>query len=384
MNLLQRRASLITAFARCPSSFTHKTSMPKPLANESSPPESEASVPSVHPQETTTHDSPPTSYRQRLIQKHEGEYNATKKAYRQWDNEEKTFREFDLEGCRDDAWFAVHLPTATVRVLSSACRLRWCPLCSATRTGQIVQGVGNWLHTCRSPKFFTLTLRHSDESLEKQITRLYACFVEFRRRSYVGKHVRGGCWFFQVKFSLKSQQWHPHLHCVLDAEYMPQKTLKAIWREVTGDSDIVDIRAVRNKKKTAEYVARYAARPATLSTMTTEQAVEVMRALHRRRLCGKWGSGRAIKLSRPPQAALDEYFSICRWADLKSLAQNSPFAAKIRESYESGKRLNIVCTRANLLALYEEMTGKNEIDLPPPLKERQLVLFSTGPGTYSM
>ena len=350
------------------------------LATKQASTESAADSSSVHPKETTTQELASQTYRDRLIIFCKGEYDATESAYKQWDSEEKTFRQFDLEECRTNAWFAVHMPTRTVRVLSSACRLRWCPLCSAGRTARIVETLEPWVRSRRATKFLTLTLKHSDESLEKQVIRLYAAFSAFRRRRYISRSIRGGVWFFQIKFSEKSQQWHPHLHCVIDADYMPHATLKDIWKSVTGDSDIVDIRAVRNAKKAAEYVARYAARPCKLEDLTTDQAVEVMRALHGRRLSGTFGTGKEVKTIEPAAASKDEYFSVCSFHDILRLSKNSVFAEKIREAYEKNLPLELCCSRESLLEMYEEMCALNRKPIPPPVINPQLQLFDTGPA----
>lgn len=336
---------------------------------------------SVHTKETTDPDPASLSYRQSLIVNCEQEHEATKRAYETWDSLDSKERTEQLEGCRSNAWFAVHLPTRTVRILSSACRLRWCPLCSKTRSKTIVENLEPWLRSCRHPKFLTLTLKHSDENLSSQIIRLYACFSTLRKRSSIKKAISGGVWFFQVKFSKKSQQWHPHLHCVLDSDYIPHATLKRNWYEVTGDSEIVDIRAVWDAKKTAEYVARYAARPAQLAELTLSQALHVMWALHSKRLCGTWGTAKEIRLTPKPADTKDEYFSVCSYADLLSLAKNSQFAEQIRVAFTTNGCLDMVCSREAIQDAYEQMCRDTEQDIPPPPSQNEPLLFDVGPAS---
>lgn len=351
------------------------------LASIGYPKSGSAGFSSVHPKETTHENLPKIGYRDSLIILCKDEYNATKTAYHQWDIETKKFRELELDECRTNAWFAIHMPTRTVRVLSSACRLRWCPLCSKSKSSRIVENLKPWLHLSKGSKFLTLTLRHSQESLDAQITRLYSCFVTFRSRSFVKRSIRGGVWFFQIKWSNESQSWHPHLHCVLDSEYMAHRLIKAIWHKITGDSDIVDIRSVRSKKKAAEYVARDAARPARLSDLPLPQAVEVMSAMHGRRLCGTWGSAKGLKLTETPKAAKDEYYSVCEYGDLLRLSRKSVFADKIRDAFISKHELDVVCSIESLSAYVEEMYADNREDLPPPPIANQALLFDTGPAS---
>ena len=318
------------------------------------------SFPSVHHKETSQQNDPKQNYRQKLLISMEAEYAATETAYEQLDSVQRKNRLDALSECRSSAWYAVHLQSGLVRVLSSSCRLRWCPM---------------------SAKFLTLTLKHSDEDLSTQIIRLYACFSVLRRRVFINRSIRAGVWFFQIKWSEKSQQWHPHLHCVLDADFMPHKTLKALWKSVTGDSDIVDIRAVRDPSKVAEYVARYAARPCELAGLTNLQRLQVLLAMHGRRLCGKWGDADDLQLSRSSANIQDDYIIICPFSDLLRLSKISFFAESVRSSFVSGAALVGIKSRADLESRVELMycQARGVIRPPPPVVEP---VFSDGDGSW--
>lgn len=374
-------AAYLTYAAHFQILLLNKTDSVTVLATEQILEKPPAPTTSVHTKETTDPGPAQPTYRQNLILNCEKEHEATKRAYEEWDSLDEKERSEQLESCRSNAWFAVHMPTRTIRILSSACRLRWCALCSKTRSKTIVANLEPWLRSCRNPKFLTLTLKHSDESLQTQIIRLYACFSTLRKRRYLKASISGGVWFFQIKFSEKSQQWHPHLHCVLDAEYMPHATLKRHWHEVTGDSEIVDIRAVWDPKKTAEYVARYAARPAQLSKLTLSQALTVMWALHGRRLCGTWGSAKEIRLTPKPANTKDEYYSVCSFQDLLSLAKKSQFAEKIRVAFATNEPLDMVCSLEALQEQYDQMWNETREDIPPPPSTSEPQLFDTGPAS---
>jgi hypothetical protein len=272
--------------------------------------------PSVHPQETSEHYTQHHRYREHLILPVQAEYDATDQTYTAIDRRDYKTRSFDLMQCKTDAWLAVSNRTRHVIVLSHSCRLRWCPLCSKTRSRLIADGVTSWLKTHPRPKILTLTLKHSTESLDSQITRLYACFRELRRAKFMKTSIRGGIWFFQVKWIKETSQWHPHLHCLLDSEYIPHGILKQAWKRVTGDSEIVDIRVIYKAKTAAEYVARYAARPAMLSELPTSRRVECVDSLHNRRLLGKWGSANEIVFSRPERSDDGEFVPVARFSNM--------------------------------------------------------------------
>lgn len=52
-----------------------------------------------------------------------------------------------------------------------------------------------------------------------------------------------------------------HAHAIVYGPYIPQKKLSQSWLKLTGDSFIVDIRAVRSPKKAARYVLKYISKP---------------------------------------------------------------------------------------------------------------------------
>jgi hypothetical protein len=183
-------------------------------------------------------------------------------------------------------------------------------------------------------------------------------------------------WFFQVKWISESESWHPHLHCVLDAEYLPHKTLKAIWLEITGDSSIVDIKAVRDPQKVAEYVARYAARPCKLKDLEPEQRIEVVQALHGRRLCGKWGDTEDLQLSVKSVDADSDYVTICDYSKLSDLCKISEFAVSIRYAYSTGEPVQFVHSKDNIQELLDEMWAKTRPPPDVPMIDPQLELWA--------
>lgn len=250
---------------------------------------------SVHLIETTARNHLPKSYQRYRTQYSASEYEAAFKLYCHIDNVEGTERAKLLCECRQYAYFARHSETGKVQVISNACRLRWCPICGRARASVISYEVSNWIRLIRSPKFFTLTLAHSNRPLAEQVATLYKHFRLFRQHKVLKKRVRGGVWFFQVKRSKRSKDWHPHLHCVLDADYIDQRTLSQEWLLTTGNSFIVDIRGIKDPRKVAEDVSRYCSRPSNLVDFLRDDQLEMFTVFHGRRLCGGFGTGRCVR-----------------------------------------------------------------------------------------
>lgn len=176
-----------------------------------------------------------------------------------------------------------------VRV-AMACDSRLCPRCAITRSVQTKLAVTEIIGRMDSPRLLTLTLAATDSPLSVQIDRLRACFREFRRHQSWKRHVRGGVALLECTYRPKTDQWHPHLHLVVDAIYWRQQAISAEWLAVTGDSSIVDIRMVNSKAAAAAYVAKYVSKCPKHSETPAERRCEWAAAMHGQRIMQTWGS----------------------------------------------------------------------------------------------
>lgn len=264
-----------------------------------SPDGSLGEFPLLDPQETSVPCDNPSGYRAFLTSGMLPDINFNRMVYETIDDRDGKHRSATFNGCRTSAWFVRHRVSGRVRVASSRCRLRWCPLCIRTKRYIIVNSVIPWAKNVKKPKFITLTLKHSTAPLSHQIKSLYDYFRVLRRRPAWKRRIKGGIWFFQVKKSEQDGLWHPHLHMLSSGHYLSRDDLSRLWLDVTGSSKIVDITGVKNIKETAKYVSRYATSPCRLSDLCLEDAVEVVDAMHGRRICGTWGTAKGIDLNPP-------------------------------------------------------------------------------------
>jgi len=205
-----------------------------------------------------------------------------------------------LQECRKNAWFVQSSKTNMLRVMSSRCKLRWCPICRDVSRMIVTSAVKEWLEIQKFPKMITLTLEHSGDPLSVQIEHLYDSFRKLRRRAFFKNHITGGVWFFQIKFNARTEQWHPHIHCLVAGKFLPQSELKGLWHEITGDSYIVDIRGVKDIEGCAKEVARYATSPADITAVDLDRALEIYWSTKHRRICGSWGNARSLILRPVP------------------------------------------------------------------------------------
>lgn len=288
---------------------------------------------SVHNKETTVTLNTTLSYREYRERSCSAELSAVEQMYSRLDNEEGKSRLSLLRGCRSRAWFMRDKETGIVHVSSNACRLRWCPLCSGSRTAYITKSIEPWIQKQRFLRFLTLTLRHSNASLSNQIRYLYDSFRKLRNDKQFRKYCKGGIWFFQTKRDSTGEQWHPHIHALIVGKFIPHAWLSVKWVRITKNSNIVDIRAVKLAEKTAEYVARYAARPALLERYNLEERLDIFAAFHRLRLCGTWGKAREVSLSPPRSKVNARYECVGTWSTVTNLAKTNKIALTILKSW---------------------------------------------------
>ncbi len=289
--------------------------------------------------ETSEQPSLPSSYRGFQIAKYPDRYEKSLQLYSAVDAVDYGTYVDRLEVCRSRSWFSRHKDTGKVRVFTTTCKLRWCPMCSNARRGWLQKSIGEWLKGIEQPKFLTLTLKHVGLPLELQIKNLYTYFKNLRRSSYWRRKVDGGIWFFQLKKSDADELWHPHLHCVLDSDYLLHSVLSALWERITHGSPIVDVRIVRDPEKSADYVARYATAPANLKLLDTCDAVECFRALHGRRICGKFGTAEVVPLRPPKLDDKDEWLHVGGWSVVTQCADCHDAAALILKAWQSDSAL---------------------------------------------
>lgn len=264
--------------------------------------------------------------------------------YSYLDARDNTRRYERFRKCRSMAWFARHVETGLVRVLSNGCKLRWCPLCADGTRAFVTRQVLEWLKHQPQPKFLTLTLKHSAAPLGFQVDNLYKFFRQLKKSSLWRKHVTGAIWFFQVKLSSRDSCWHPHLHLLLNSSYIPQNRLSSLWKRITQTSCIVDIRAVNNQQRAAEYVARYCSASADLLKMPFNAAVDCVSELHGRRLCGTQGAARGVRLRTSTPTKAGEWKNIGSWWSVSRSRASCGDAREIWRAWREGLVLDSTIT----------------------------------------
>ena len=109
-----------------------------------------------------------------------------------------------------------------------------------------------WLvrHDPREPrvsgKLLTLTLKNVEATmpdLSAGLRKITKSWTRLRHRKFMAT-IRGGLKRVELTYNAKADTFHLHLHVLIRAPYLPQQRISRAWREITGDSYIVDIRKV--------------------------------------------------------------------------------------------------------------------------------------------
>lgn len=293
--------------------------------------------------------------------------------YRAIDYETGSHRALRAMDCHCNSWFSRNNKTGQVRVMSTACHLRWCYICSTARRAYISQSISTWIKAGRYRKFMTLTLKHSDDSLASQIDKIYSSFQKLKKTKLFKSKVNAGVWFFQVKRSKQSGQWHPHIHCVVSGKYLPRRQLSDKWFQITKDSMVADIRMVKDADKAANEVARYASAPANIETTSPIDYVEIFEALHKRRIAGTWGLKGKVTLTRPAADDKNEWQKLGSWSLLQCQEGDGGAADAIIKAWRKNEPLDEGVT-LNVTDI-EQANGYGHYYMTTPVKY-QMDLFS--------
>jgi len=242
-------------------------------------------------------------------------------------------------------------------------------MCAARVRKAMSANAAEWIKHLKDPKFLTLTLKHTDAPLSHQVSHLYKYFALLRKRKDLEKLFHGGIWFFQIKFNSEYEQFHPHLHILLDGEYVPQSLISSIWLDVTGDSSIVDIRKIWDVDKAANEVSRYAATPCSLTKLDLPWAITVVRELEGRKLCGTFGTARRVHLRQQEERDPGNRERIGSFGMIVGLAGEGPEAKAIMKAFYSHEPVSDEMLRAYQMKFdegFQQAVRGLTVRPPPP------------------
>ncbi len=222
--------------------------------------------------------------------------------------------------CGAGSWVEHNLQDPSrLRIKCNHCHDRLCTPCANQRCYRLAEAL-RAVMADRPHTFITLTLCGKKEPLVELIDRLYRHFRSLRAHP-IWEKVTGGAAFLEIKWSDKARRWHPHLHIICEARYIDQGELSDVWRGITRDSFIVDIRKVRDSEVSARYVTKYASKPLNKSFANDDALLdEALIAMKGRRLCLCFGTwyGTPLDAAEDTEFA-DDLVDASEWSTIMTL-----------------------------------------------------------------
>ena len=181
-----------------------------------------------------------------------------------------------------------------------------CPLCAIRRGAKSLAAYLERWEAIRlqrpalRPFLVTLTVKDGPDLAER-----FAHLHKSQRELWMRKHrgrgsvldgVEGAVWSYEVKRGQGSGLWHPHLHMIALAESMPDaERLSNEWRQITGDSFIVDVRPISQEDPVSGFIEvfKYAVK---FSDQEPADTVHAWQRLKGKRLLASSGCFRGVDI----------------------------------------------------------------------------------------
>jgi len=185
------------------------------------------------------------------------------------------------------------------RVVASWCNSKWCRVCQRRRAMRLAGRLAQLVSPKRT-RFITLTLRANEEPLRCQVQRIYQAFRRLRQRVLWKNTQSGGVAFLEVTRGANDTGWHVHLHILATGGFIDKTELSAAWKQITGDSFIVDIRWVRSVRNAIQYVCKYVGKGYSDKLARDERTmITLINHLHNVRTYCVFGDWRAVLAEEP-------------------------------------------------------------------------------------
>ena len=220
-----------------------------------------------------------------------------------------------VDSCGDYLVFRHYFTVDKVRLHGARLCMKHllCPLCAIRRGAKALKAyLDRWecIHAEKpslKPYLITLTVKDG-EDLAERFKHLYKSQQELWKRKQRGRvssldGVVGAVWSYEVKRGKGSGLWHPHLHMIALAENQPdQIALGQEWKNITGDSHIVDVRPISQTDPVSGFleVFKYAVK---FTDQPPADTVHCWQTLATKRLIGSSGAFRGVIV---PDTLLDD------------------------------------------------------------------------------
>lgn len=139
------------------------------------------------------------------------------------------------------------------------CDDRLCAMCARERAHCLLARYREVFKNLKGVKMVTVSMRSRDQGeLNQAVKELWDAFKRLRHRR-IWKDVRGAVACLEVTYNARDRTWHPHLHILVDSEYISWDWLRLAWEQVTlGEGTSVYIQKARKgwERELIKYITK--------------------------------------------------------------------------------------------------------------------------------
>lgn len=207
-----------------------------------------------------------------------------------------------LVNCCRQAQVCGSMETGDVGMAEQCCKSRVCVRCSRKRALRHTARAATCISAMDSPRLITLTMQHSHLPLVAQLSFLRNYFKLLRATATWRARVTGGFYTIEMTYNREREEWHPHIHAVVDGSYFPEQLLRDTWCAITNGSKVVDVSKVNSARAAARYMAQYIAKSSDVDHLPESKIPDWARAVAAARMIAAFGTSRGVKFELPPRS----------------------------------------------------------------------------------
>ena len=215
-----------------------------------------------------------------------------------------------LDDCCRHPYIAINKDTSEIRIHEFRCKLRICTYCGKLRAAALSVKILPLVQKMDAPYRLDFTIKSSDDPIRKQFNRIVKCFAKLRQTDLWKAHYSGGFYTLEATHNHDTDQWHPHIHVIVDGEYLLHERLKKAWHEITGDSTIIWMTQCVSNSQAVYYVNKYVTKTQDPSLVPEHRIAEWALALKGMRFVNLFGGLRHDKVNEedePPKMDIQIY-----------------------------------------------------------------------------
>jgi hypothetical protein len=137
--------------------------------------------------------------------------------------------------CADGLYLKEHTITKDQKLFTNYCGKRWCSVCSAIKTGELMKGYFHAVESMQKPMFLTLTVVSVRENeLKPTIKAMTKTFSQIKNLMRMRKTPINGIRKVESNVNVEAQTFNPHFHLIIDGEE-EAKTVRQEWIDRNPD-----------------------------------------------------------------------------------------------------------------------------------------------------